>query len=764
MAQAPFQGVVGRDWRESTPWWPEPVRAPEGAPNVVIVVLDDVGFAQLGCYGSDIETPNFDRLAAGGLRFTGFHTTALCSPTRACLLTGRNHHSVGMGRITELAAGYPGYTGNIPKSAGFLPEMLGPQGWAAYALGKWHLTPEVETGAGAPRTRWPLGRGFERYYGYFSGETHQFAPALVHDNHPIDPPGRVEDGYHLTEDLAGRAIEWIGDLRASAPDRPFFMWFATGCGHSPHQAPTEWIEHYRGRYDDGWDAWRERALARQHELGVVASDIELTPRPDWVPAWDSLSDDERRVAARFMECFAGFLSHTDAQIGRVVDFLTEIGELDDTVIVVVSDNGASSEGGPQGSINDLRHWNGVHHSTADALAVIDELGGPRHHNNYPWGWTMAGNTPLRRWKREVHEGGVADPMIVHWPARVTDAGAFRRQFVHAIDVAPTILELLGITPPDEIDGVPQQPIEGTSFAYLLDATDADADERHHTQYFEMLGSRALYHRGWKAVTYKPLGRMYGQGDPDLPFDDDTWELYHVAVDPTEAVDLADAEPAKLREMVERWWGEASKYKVLPLDNRTMVAFMAEKPQIYRPRSRFVYYAGGARVPEAVAVNVRNRSHIVTAEVTIPDGGAEGVLIAQGSVLGGWTFYVQDDRLHYVHNLCASETHRVDASEPIGPGRHALAFEFDKSGEYRGTGRLRVDGLLVGQGEIPRFTPVKWTMTGAGLHCGRDPMIAVSDDYASPFTFTGTLHRVTVDVSGVPYHDLAAELGLAMAEQ
>ena len=449
MRDEPFAGVIGRYFDESTPSWPEPVRAPSGAPNVVIVVLDDVGFAQLGCFGSDIATPTFDRLAAEGLRYSNFHTTALCSPTRSCVLTGRNHHSNGMGRVIEIAAGYPGYNSRIPFANGFLSEMLVEAGYAAYAIGKWHLTPEDECHSGASRARWPLGRGFERFYGFMSGETHQFVPNLINDNHLVSPPYGPEEGYHLTTDLVDRAIGNVRDLRATDPDKPFFVYFATGACHSPHQSPAEWIERYRGAFDDGWDQWRESTARRQIELGVLPEGTELSPRPDWVPAWDSLSADERRLYARFMEAFAGFLSHTDHEIGRLVEYLRQTGDLDNTLLFVLSDNGASSEGGPTGSLNDVRPWNGVTTTLEEALAHIDEIGGPRWHNNYPWGWTVAGNTPFRRWKREVHEGGVADPLIVHWPRGGAHGGAgFRRQYVHAIDIVPTVLEAVGIEPPE----------------------------------------------------------------------------------------------------------------------------------------------------------------------------------------------------------------------------------------------------------------------------------------------------------------------------
>jgi arylsulfatase A-like enzyme len=744
-----FQGHIGRDWRDSVPWWPEPERAPEGSPNVVLVVLDDVGFAQLGCYGSDIETPTFDQLAANGLRYTGFHTTALCSPTRACLMTGRNHHSVGMARVTDLPRGFPGYSMRIPKSCGFVSETLRDHGYATYAVGKWHLAPHEDTHLAAARDRWPLGRGFERFYGFFGGETHQYAPALVHDNHFVEAPGGYEDGYHLTEDLADHAIEFLTDLRAVDPTKPFFLYFCTGACHSPHHAPADFVARYRGRFDRGWDRWRDDTYARQLAAGIVPEGTTLPPRPDWVPAWDSLSDDERRLSARFMECFAGYLTHADTQIGRVIAFLEELGELDDTLIILVSDNGASSEGGATGSINDVRLWNMHPAGMREMVSRIDELGGPTLHNNYPWGWTMAGNTPLRRWKREVHEGGIADPCIVHFPSRVHARGEIRRQFVHAIDVAPTIFEAVGVTPPTTIAGVEQRPFHGQSFVATFD--DPTAATRD-TQYFEMLGSRAIYHDGWKAVTFKPLGAMYSpDDDPDAPFDDDVWELFHVADDFSESDDLADQEPERLQAMIDLWWREAERNHVLPLDNKPGLAIMEPPPTGIPPRDRFVYRPGGARIPEDVAANVKNRSHRITAEVDIPAGGAEGALLAQGSLLGGYTLFVLDGRLQYVHNYIGRREHHLSSDRPVPEGRHELAFVFESDGPFQGgRGRLEIDGVVVAQADIDKFTPVRFSITDAGLTCGCDTGLPVTPRYAAPFTFTGTLHRVVVDIEdGAP---------------
>ena len=761
-----FKGVIGPTWRESTPWWPPEPTAPEGAPNVVVIVLDDVGYAQLGCYGSDIATPNLDGLAADGVRLSNFHTTALCSPTRACLLTGRNHHSNGMGRVADLAIGYPGYWGRVPRENGMLSEVLAARGYLPVAVGKWHLTPEDETHMAAPRDTWPCGRGFQRWYGFHGGETHQFVPALYQDNHAVRPPRSPADGYHLSEDLADRAITYLGELRNAAPEKPFFLYFATGACHSPHHAPTRWLDRYRGAFDEGWDAWRERTFARQREMGLFPPTAKLSPRPPWVPAWESLSPEDQRVAARFMECFAAFLSHADEQIGRVLAFIDDIGARNDTIVVAISDNGASAEGGEKGSINDVRMWNGQPAGRRELRARIDELGGPSVHNNYPWGWTMAGNTPFRRWKREVHQGGIADPCIVRWPAGVAGRGEVRHQFAHAIDVMPTLLELIGAQAPPDIGGVQQAPIEGTSFAYLLrDGGDA-APGRHVTQHFEMLGSRGIYHDGWKAVTFKPLGAMYGDGlDPDAPFDEDVWELFHVDVDPSECDDLAAQDPERLRELVELWWGEARRFQVLPLDNRPLAALL-EPRHTHVERPHYEFWPSGAVVPETITVNTRNRSHRITAHVTIDDDGRvpEGVLLAMGTVLGGWTFHVLDGRVRYVHNHLGVARDEVIAPMPLGSGSHEISYSFTSGGDFRGTGALVIDGDVVASAAIEHVTPVRYSITGGGISCGWEQGPPVADGYDAPFRFTHTLHSVVVDVDGAAFRDVEGEYEAIMSEQ
>ncbi len=752
-----FCGVIGRYRSESEPEWAAEPRAPEGAPNVLIVLLDDVGFAQIGCFGGSTPTPNIDRLAERGLRYTNFHTTALCSPTRASVLTGRNHHSVGMGRIIDLATGFPGYDARIPDSTAMLPAVLTQAGYSAWAVGKWHLTPDDEVHMGATRRRWPLSKGFERFYGFMEGETNQFAPSLIHDNHAVAQPRTFEEGYHLTEDLVDRSIEYIGDLRNSDPDKPYLLYLTPGACHSPHQAPAEWLARFKGSFGHGWDAERQRVHARQISEGILPPQTELSPRPDWVPAWDSLGEDEQRLYARYMEAFAAYLAHTDHHLGRLLEFMAGLGDLDNTIVVLMSDNGASSEGGPTGSVNDVRPWNLAERPFSEALEKIDEIGGPFVHNNYPWGWTVAGNTPFRRWKRETHEGGVCDPMVISWPAgiRQSENGGCRRQYAHAIDVVPTILELIGIEAPAEVAGVPQRAIEGVSFAGTLVSADVPGD--HLTQYYEMLGCRAIYHDGWKAVTYHEVF------DPGPSYEDDHWELFDLTADPSECHDLSGEYPERVQEMIARWWVEAARYQVLPLDNAPFdLVFAEERPGIPR-RTRWEYRPGGAPVPEAVAANVRNRSHTVTVEVDLPPGEVEGVLVAQGSGFGGWSLYASGSELCYTHNFTALEVTSVTAPMP-GAGDHTLGFHFELAGDHRGMVSLVIDEEPVASVEVPRFTPVRWAITGEGLCCGFQDGLAVSRDYRSPFRFTGTIKRAVIEVDGAGHVDPEGSARISMSAQ
>jgi arylsulfatase len=735
-----FPGHVGTTLADSTSAWPVARRAPEGAPNVLVVVLDDVGFAQLGCFGSDIETPNLDRLADRGLRYRTFHTTAMCSPTRACVLTGRNHHTCAMGGITDLAMGFPGFNARIPKSCGFVPEVLRQAAWSTFAVGKWHLAPSDELHAAAPRDRWPLGQGFERYYGFIGAETNQWAPDLTIDNHAIrfDPP----PGYHLTEDLIDHAIANVADLRAADADKPFFLYLAFGACHSPHHVAREWIDKYRGQFDDGWDAWRERTLARQIELGILPPGTELSPRPSWVQDWDALGDDERRLYARMMEVFAGFLSHTDHELGRLLDFLEERGELDDTLVVALSDNGASAEGGPHGTFNENFIFNGIPHDFDKTTALFDELGGPKTYGHYPWGWAYAGNTPFRRWKRETHEGGIGDPLIISW-RDVPDPGAVRPQYTHAIDVAATILDVCDVEMPATLAGVPQDPVAGVSA--LGSILDADAPEHRTTQYYEQFACRAIYDRGWKAVTFHSMGiaKYDEHDDPDAPFSEDRWELYHVAEDPSECHDLADAEPERLRELQDLWWREAGRFGALPLHSRRV--FAPGRPKAVRARERTTLHPMAAPVSEEVAPDTKLRRHRITATFDVPDGGAEGVLVAQGGRFGGYSLYVQGGRVLYTFNFAGVEHATVESDAALTPGRHVTVVELTPGEGLAMRAELAVDGTAVGHADLARTTPYRFALAGEGLCCGYDDGTAVSDRYEAPFEFTGEIGTVVVDL-------------------
>ncbi len=775
-AGAPFPGVIGRTTEESTPAWPAPVRAVPDAPNVLMIVLDDVGYGQLGCYGSPIATPNIDSLAEGGLLYKNIHTTALCSPSRSCVITGRNHHANATAAINELATGYPGYNGNIPFENGFLSEILVEHGYSTYMVGKWHLMPSEYESAAGPFDRWPLGRGFERFYGFLGGDTSQWTPDLIYDNHQVEPPRTPEEGYHLTEDLADKAIEFIADAKQVAPHKPFYLHFCTGAAHAPHHVPKEWTDRYKGQFDDGWDAYRERVLARQKELGIMDANAELSRHDPDVPAWESISPDARKLATRYMEVFAGFLSHTDHHIGRLLDYLEEIGEFENTIVMLVSDNGASAEGGVTGTTNELQFFNNAPEPLEDSLEVIDEIGGPTTFNHYPWGWTWAGNTPFRRWKRETYRGGATDPFLVHWPNGIESRGEVRSQYGHIIDMVPTVLELLAIDPPAAIRGVPQSPMHGVSFAYSFD--EAAAPTHHRTQYFEMFGHRAIDHDGWRAVCPWPGPSFVEAGKPfGTPITAETlndldanhWELYHVSEDPSENDNLADTHGDELIEMIAMWYVEAGKHDVLPLDGSALERLMVERPQIAETRTSYTYRPGTQTVPFFGAPRLLNRAHSFTADVEIDDG-SEGVLLCQGTAVGGWSFYVKDGRLHYVHNYVRRQIYSVSSPAAVPAGKHELRFEFEPTGEpdfangkgAPGRAQLYVDGDLVAETDMPVTTPI--ALNPGGLTCGADPGSPVTPDYKAPFRFTGKLHSVTVDVSGDLIADTESEMRAVMGRQ
>jgi arylsulfatase len=771
-----FSGVIGRTFDVSSPAWPSPLRAREGAPNVLFIVQDDTGFGQMGCFGGQIETPNIDALAAGGLLFNNMHTTALCSPTRSCVITGRNHHSNAMSCITEGSTGYPGGNGNIPFENGMLSEMLLQQGYNTYALGKWHLTPADQGSAAGPYDRWPLGRGFERYYGFLGGDTHQYYPELVYDNHGVEPPKTPEEGYHLTDDLTDKAISFIADAKQVAPNKPFFMYFCPGAAHAPHHVPKAWADKYKGKFDDGWDAYRAKTFAKQKALGIIPQDAELSRHDPDVQQWESLSADERKLYARMMEVFAGFVSHADHNYGRLFDFLKSIGEFDNTLIMFISDNGASAEGGPTGSVNENKFFNNVPDSLQENLAKIDELGGPSTFNHYAWGWTYAGNTPFRRWKRETYRGGISDPFVVHWPAGIKAKGEVRTQFAHAIDMVPTVLEALGLEPPQTVKGVTQSPIEGHSFAHAFD--DAGAPSKHITQYFEMMGHRSIYHDGWRAVcpwpgaSFTEAGMGFGapmDKDKLTELDGSAWELYHVASDIAENHNIAADNRAKLIEMIGTWYVEAGKYNVLPVDSRGVARLADERPVIAVDRTSYKVYPHTQAIPSNAGPKLMNRPFSVTADVEIPDAGAEGAIISMGDVQGGLSFYMQNGKLHFVYNYVSSHFSHVESAAAVPSGKHTLGFRFDVTGAPdvpHGKGApghvtLLVDGAEVGSGDVPLTMPLAMGLAG-GLVCGADTGSPVWDKYSPPFEFTGVIHSATVDVGGTATtdHDHAMKVILA----
>jgi arylsulfatase A-like enzyme len=780
-----FKGTINVDIRESEPDWApfEPPVAPFGAANVVYIVLDDVGFSAMSCYGGPIETPNIDRIAASGVRYTQWHTTALCSPTRSCLLTGRNHTRNSMACITEAAIGFPNASGTIPPENGMLPEIIGERGWNTYMVGKWHLCPEAEMNLASPRRNWPTGRGFERFYGFLGAETNQWYPDLIHDNHPVDQPKPPEDGYHLTDDITDKALSFIKDAKTIAPDKPFFLYYAPGACHAPHHAPKQWSAKFRGKFDMGYEAIREQTLARQKQLGIVPPETELppvnpigTPESHTDPAkpmpetdltlpWDSLSQDEKRLFARMAEVYAGFLAHADHHIGRLLDYLEESGQLDNTLIILVSDNGASAEGGANGSVNENKVFNGVPDDMAENLAKMDDLGSPKTYNHYPSGWAMAFNTPFKMWKRYEFNGGTADPCIFSWPKGIKAKGEIRHQYHHAIDIVPTILDVLDVELPQAIKGYTQAPFDGVSMRYSFD--DGKAASTRQTQFYSMLGSRGIWHDGWKAVTTHVV--CAGWGD----YGNDTWELYHTDTDRSECHNLAEQEPERLRDLISRWHIEAGANAAFPLDDRGAIEILTTpRPVLTAPRNSYVYYPGTAEVPEAQAVNVRNRSYSVAALTDIPGPGAEGVLFAHGSRFGGHALYVKGNRLHYVYNFVGSLEQKVVATQDIPGGEdQILSASFDKDSEEQpgvATGILSLyyGDKKVGEGRI-KTQPGKFSIAGEGLCVGRDSSEPITDDYpgAAPWPFTGgTIKKVIVNVSGKPYVDLEHEAIAMMARE
>ena len=710
------------------------------APNVLVVLLDDVGYGQTGTFGGLIPTPTLDALARDGARYTRFHVAALCSPSRASLLTGRNNHAVGMGSITNWSTDDPGYNATIPASAAMLPAVLRQHGYATGAFGKWHLIPDPETTLAGPFTHWPTGQGFDYFYGFLGGETDQWHPELVENTRPVRmvaPAGR-EDDYTLTEELANRARGWVLRQKSLAPDRPLFMYFAPGAVHAPLQAPRRYIEPFRGAFDMGWDAYRERVFERQKALGVIPADTELTPRPADIPAWDSLDPDRRKVAARLMEVFAGFMAQTDHEIGRVLDAFRETGTLDNTLVVFIAgDNGASLEGSLDGTDNIMELVNGIQTPAADVLAHLDDVGGPRSNPHYPVGWAWAGNTPFQWGKRFAsHLGGTRDPLVISWPGHIVKGQTVRAQYEHLIDVYPTILEAAGVVAPKSVGGVPQQPLDGTSFLSTL--SNPAASEQHLQQYFEMHGNRSMYDRGWVA---SQRSGVLPWGPPPSPIVAPPWELYDLTHDYSEARNVASAHPDKLRALQRAFDDAAVRNKVLPIDPRFAGR---EHPNPPPPGGRpfYTFYAGATHLFDATAPGTRNRTHTFRAEVEIPTGGAEGVIVADGGLSSGYALYLKNGRVSYTYNYFRREVTTLEDAAPLTPGAHHVELRFKYDGGGRGKGAnvtLLVDGREVGHARLPRTVPTIYSYDET-FDVGEDTATPVGP-YEAPFAFTGTVKKV-----------------------
>lgn len=752
--EQPFKGYIDRKAKDSRPDFPKEVQAPKGAPNILLIMTDDVGFGAVSTFGGPVPTPTMDRLAKAGLRYTQFHTTALCSPTRAALLTGRNHHSNATGVVMELGTGYPGYNSLMPKSSGAFAEALRQSGYNTAWYGKNHNVPDWHSSQAGPFDLWPTGLGFEYFYGFIGGDANQWAPALFEGTKPIEPPHDAED-YHLDKGLADHAIARIRLLHAMAPDKPWLQYYAPGTSHAPHHAPKEWIAKFKGQFDQGWDKVREETLARQKQMGIVPPNTKLTPRHDSIPAWDSLDADHKKVYARMMEVYAAALSHADYQMGRVLDAIEELGVLDNTLVIYIQgDNGASAEGTPQGLLNEVAIMNNIPEDFSQVLARMDELGSVTTYNHYPVGWAHAMDTPFQ-WAKQIasHFGGTRNGLVISWPARIKDQGGIRTQFHHVIDIAPTILEAVGLESPAMLNGVPQKPIEGVSMVYSFD--DAKAPSTHRTQYFEMLANRAIYNDGWVAATTPPVAPwVVVGGKPDV--DDYKWEIYNIAEDFSQAVDLADKEPKKLRELQDLFWIEAAKYDVLPLDNSAVERFDVRiRPTLTRGRSVFTYYAGQTRIPEGTAPDLKNKSFKIGADVDIPAGGANGVIATQGGRFNGWGLYLLDGKPVFHYNLVGVQRFTIAGKEKLAPGKHVVLadFKYDGGGIGKGgTVTLNVDDKLVAEGRVDRTYPFRVALDET-LDIGEDSGTPVSEDYHVPFKFTGTLNRVLIRLSDA---ELSAE--------
>lgn len=745
----PFEGVIGRTLGDSVPWWPTPAHPESDAPNVIVILIDDLGFSHFNCFGSDLDTPNIDALAHGGLRFSNFHVTPLCSPTRAALLTGRNHHSVGMRGISNWSSGFPAMRGQVSNHAATLGEVLRGEGYTTFALGKWHLVSMEHSSSAGPFDQWPLQRGFDRFYGFLDGETDQFAPDLVYDNHRVRPPRTAAEGYHVSEDLVDKAIEFIHEAKSIRPDKPYFTYLAFGATHAPHQAPAAYLAKHRGRYDQGWDVARERWFARQRAMGLLPESTQLAPRNPGVEAWDSLSENQRLLAARLQEAFAAFLEHTDAQIGRLVEHLKTLGEWDNTLVLLMSDNGASQEGGPFGILHEMKYFNFILESPDDAVLRLDDIGGPHSHSNYPWGWAQAGNTPFKWYKQNTHEGGVHVPLIAHWPREITDGGGLRSQFHYVTDIVPTILEAARVTMPTVYRGFDQIPLAGHSMSYAFG--DAHAPSARTSQYFEMSGHRAMYHEGLKAVT---------RHAPGTNFDDDDWELYDVNDDPSECHNLATQRPDALKDLIDLWWRDAERYGVLPLDDRSIELFAPRfRDNSPHPLSRhYAYFPPLSPIPPQAAAGIGGRSWDLSAIVE-RCAGQGGVIMATGNENAGASVFVHDEHLVFDYNIFG-EHHELVSREPVPEGHCVLGVSF-RRGAQDAVVTLTLDGREVGSLYLPFLMRI---ISSTGMSIGRDHGSPVSTRYRDEFAFEGDLRRVDIQLITSGSDDVTSAAREGMARQ
>ena len=771
-----FNGVINVDVRDSKPDWGPYIRkqAPEGSPNILIILYDDTGLATWSPFGGAVSMPTLDGLAADGLMYTQWHTVALCSPTRSCINTGRNHNLNGMGAITEGANGFPGYSCQLPASTVTMAQILNDNGWSTFWLGKNHNVPETDLSAGANKSQWPLQQGYDRFYGFIGGETNQWYPDLTEDNHAIEAPYGPEEGYHLSKDLADQAIKMISDQKSANPSKPWFMWYNPGANHAPHQAPEDYIAKYKGKFDEGYDAYRAWVLPRMIARGILPKDTKLTdfnPMPkemaapgDYVRPWNTLNADEKKLFSRLCEVFAGFSEYTDVQIGRMIDYLKASGQYDNTVIFYCADNGASGEGSPNGSVNENKFFNGYPDELAENMKLIDKLGGPDTYEHFPTGWAAAFSTPFKMFKRySNYSGGTCDPLVITWPKGIKARGEIRNQYHHAVDIVPTILEICKVEMPKVYKGVEQIPLSGVSMVYTFNAKPDDPTQKH-VQYYTMLGTRAIWQDGWKAVAvHSPL---IGVGK----FDQDKWELYHTDVDRSESTDLAKENPEKLKELIKLYDSEAKKNQAYPLDDRTALELLnLDRPKEEKPQDVYTYFPHTSSVPEAVAVNIRGKSYKILANVDITDANASGVIFAHGSRFGGHSLFIKDHKLYYVYNFLGITQQEFVSNTPLKPGKYTFGMEFTKesTGKYKesiGNTKLFINDKEVAKGPMTAQAG-KFTLVGDGLCVGYDSGDAVSKLYKTPGEFKGgTIYFVKVSTGKEKYIDLENEAQRAMAIQ